>query len=198
MARVKVNVEPYDMVKLAKQLGFSDETLFLTRPNGEMSYPLLVEQLLDIPERAALLLMFPPDQIIDSSFVDESIVRLGEKLLAGEFAERGLLLGNLSDSSVFNVEAVISIRELKLGFIAVEPTGEWQCIGHLEASLAETLDLVAEREQLTAAELAETLQLAVNTASNRLKRLYDRRLVWREHEITDTGLQYTYHFWKWA
>jgi predicted transcriptional regulator len=39
--------------------------------------------------------------------------------------------------------------------------------------------------------------LAINTASNRLKRLYDRRLVRREYEVSAKGLQYYYYFWQW-
>ena len=70
--------------------------------------------------------------------------------------------------------------------------------GETRETLAETLDLVAKRERLTAPELADYKELAVNSASNRLKRLYDQRLIRREYEISDKGLQYIYRFWEWT
>ena len=80
----------------------------------------------------------------------------------------------------------------------MENTGAWQCIGHLEPSLNETLEIIAQRGHLTAPELADLKKLIVNSASNRLKRLYDQRLVRREHEVSEKGLQYIYYFWQWA
>lgn len=55
----------------------------------------------------------------------------------------------------------------------------------------------ANTRQMTAPELSNRLGSAVNTASNRLKRLYDGRLIRRVHERTEKGLQYIYHFWRW-
>ena len=57
------------------------------------------------------------------------------------------------------------------------------------------LTLLANRKQLTAPALCDMLDLAINTASNRLKRLFDRRLVRREYEVSNRGLQYYYFFW---
>jgi predicted transcriptional regulator len=50
---------------------------------------------------------------------------------------------------------------------------------------------------MTAPELARQLNLAVNTASTRLKRLHTLHLLWREYEVSPKGLEYTYHFWNW-
>ena len=190
-------LEKLEMAQLGSELGFA-ERLFITRDNGERAYPFLAERLRSIPDGEALLLVFPPNQLLDASFVDECIVRLGQELLAGKFGHRTLLLQGLTDNSIININSVIALRKFKLAFLVVQPTGEWQCIGRLAISLHEVLDLLAQRERLTAPELAETMQLAINSASNRLKRLYDQRLIWREHEISDKGLQYIYHFWQWT
>ena len=76
--------------------------------------------------------------------------------------------------------------------------GKLEQIGHLEPSLQETLDIVHAHGKLTAPQLADMVGLAINSASNRLKRLYDQRLVRREYEISERGLQYIYHFWQWT
>lgn len=186
-----------DMAQLASELGFTLR-FYATRENGERAYQVLTTRLRETPQGQALLLSFPADQLVDTSFADESIIRLGEELTTGKFGERGILLGGLTEDSIHNINAAVRLQGLKLGFLVVEPDGRWRVIGHLQQSLQQTLELVASRGHLTAPELAERLNLAVNTASNRLKRLYDQRLVRREYQITERGLEYTYFFWRWS
>lgn len=170
---------------------------FLTRENGERTYPLLRTRLEQVSEGGGLVLVFPAGQLIDASFADETIVRLGEELTDERLKDRAILLQGLTEDSIKNIEAVIGFRRLKLGFLAVEVDGKWKCIGHLDPTLLEVLVLLSRRDHLTAPELAEMLHLEINTASNRLKRLYDRSLVRREYEVSAKGLQYYYFFWNW-
>lgn len=186
------------MATLAAELGFAEAHLFLTRERGEQAFRILAERLQATPEGQPLVVIFPPDQLVDSSFADESIIRLGELVVDRQFGDRGVLLQSLTADSITNIEAAISLRGLKLAFLAVEPTGDWRRIGQLEPSLVATLELVASRAHLTAPELAELKGLSVNGASNRLKRLYDQRLVRRDYDISDRGLQYIYRFWEWT
>lgn len=190
-------MDRYDMTKLSECLGLG-ERLYLTRENGERAYAILKQHLQDQPNGAAVVLVFPEGQLVDASFADETVIRLGEELMNGQLGDRALLLQGLTDDSIKNIEAVIGLRRLKLGFLAVEVTGQWRCIGQLDPSLREVLDLLANLDQLTAPQLADLMKLAVNTASNRLKRLYDRRLVRREYEVSTKGLQYFYYFWQWT
>lgn len=170
---------------------------FLTREKGEEAYRLLKEHLRRTPERCALVLVFPPGQVVDASFADESLIRLAERLAAGEFGERGALLEGLTEDSVHNLEAVIRLRGVKLVFLLVGPGDGWRHVGPLEPSLSEALALAALRREITAPELARELELALNTANNRLKRLHALRLLWRHHEVSEKGLRYIYHFWQW-
>lgn len=186
----------YNMAELSAGLSLPDG-LFILRDKGEAAYPQLKAVLEEIPEGQPLVLVFPADQLVDASFADESIVRLGQGIVDGEFGQRCLLLERMTEDSIHNIEAAIHLQNLKLAFLAVEPSGEWRTIGHLEPSLKQVLEILARRDRLTTVELADLLDLAVNTASNRLKRLYDQRLVRREHEISETGLQYIYYFWNW-
>ena len=187
----------FDMTGLSESLGLQ-ERLYLTREIGERAYSILKQHLQDLPNGAGVVLIFPEGQLVDASFADETIIRLGEELMDGQLGDRAFLLQGLTDDSIKNIEAVIGLRRLKLGFLAVEATGEWRCIGQLDPSLREVLDLLANLDQLTAPQLADLMKLAVNTASNRLKRLYDRRLVQREYEVSAKGLQYFYYFWQWT
>jgi len=184
----------YHMTELAAKLGLHPG-LFLTREHGERAYAVLREQLEQLSEDEALLLVFPPEQLVDGSFADETVIRLGEELTDNQLGNRAILLQGLTADSITNIEAVIGFKRLKLGFLAVEADGSWRVIGHLDPTLLEVLTLLAGREHLTAPALSAMLDLAINTASNRLKRLFDRRLVRREYEVSAKGLQYYYFFW---
>lgn len=186
----------YSLAKLSSELGFS-ERFFLTRENGFRAYPILKEQLIQISKGEALVLNFPLNQLIDSSFADETLIHLGEEILDGEIKDRALLLQGLTEDSITNIESIISLRNLKLAFLVVEQNGQWRCIGHLDPSLKEVLQMLGDSASLTAPQLAASHNLAINTASNRLKRLYDRGLVRREYEVSEKGLQYIYYFWQW-
>lgn len=185
------------MAKLARRIGVRGGN-FLTRDMGEKAYEVLSEELRATPDGEPLVLVFPPEQLVDSSFADESAVRLGEEILKGEHGERCILLEGLTKDSVKNFRAVLSLRGIKLPLLAVEATGEWQILGSLEENLAETLTLVHQHRRLTASDLVSRLGLIVNTASTRLKRLHNLHLVRREFEVSERGLQYIYFFWQWG
>lgn len=189
--------ERYEVAQLVEQIGLTSSRLFLTRPKGEKAYKVLKKQLLEVPDGEALVLAFPPTQLIDGSFADETVVQLGLEILRGDFGERCILLEGLTRDSIKNINAVISLHKHKLPLLAVERSGDWQVLGRLEEHLQDTLSLVAKHGELTATELMSILNLAVNTASTRLKRLHNLHLVRREYEITEKGLQYHYHFWQW-
>jgi hypothetical protein len=186
----------YEMAELSRAIGLPGR-YFLTREKGEEAYRLLEGRLREMPERCALVLVFPPEQVVDASFADESLMRLGEGLVDGEFGERAALLEGLTEDSVRNLEAIIRLRRAKLVFLLVEPGGGWRHIGPLEPSLLEAFMLAVRRRRITAPELARELELALNTANNRLKRLHALRLLWREHEVSEKGLRYIYYLWQW-
>ena len=193
---IKGGAARYEMAEMSSKLGLPAR-YFLTREKGEEAYRLLEGRLRETPERCALVLVFPPGQLVDASFADESLMRLGEELVAGEFGERVALLEGLTEDSVHNLEAVIRLRRAKLVFLLINPGGGWHHVGPLEPSLKEALELAAKRREITAPELADELELALNTANNRLKRLHALRLLWREHEVSEKGLRYIYHLWQW-
>lgn len=185
------------MVELSSEAGLPPR-FFLTRERGGEAYRILEKQLRGTPEGHPLVLVFPVNQVVDASFADESLVRLGEELVAGGFGERTALLEGLTEDSMHNMEAVIRLRRAKLVFLLVDAEGGWAHVGPLEPSLAEALALAARDGRITAPELARELELALNTANNRLKRLHALRLLWREHEVSEKGLRYIYHFWRWT
>jgi predicted transcriptional regulator len=56
------------------------------------------------------------------------------------------------------------------------------------------LTLLNQKEKVTARDIADYFQLAINTASNRLSELYKRHLALRHEEIMPNGgKQFMYH-----
>jgi hypothetical protein len=186
----------YNISQLSTELGLPDR-FFLTREKGELAHSTLASVVANTPPNEPLVLVFPEEQLIDASFADEAIVRLYEEINASKYGETTLLLMGLTADSLHNLNAVIHLRNLKLAMLAVTDNGEWEVIGQLERSLRETLTMMTEYNSMTAPQLSEIIGSAVNTASNRLKRLYDTRLIQREHEVSEKGLQYIYRFWRW-
>ena len=185
-----------DMRKLGVSIGIKGRN-YLTRDKGEEAYSLLREKMLMTPEGEALVLVFPSEQLVDSSFADESIIRLGEQVLSGMYGERTVVLEGLTEDSMKNFRAVLKLRGIKLPLLTVESSREWQVLGSLEENLYEALRVVHKRSLLTASELSSILGLAVNAASTKLKRLHNLHLLRRESEVSERGLQYIYHFWEW-
>lgn len=187
----------YELADLSAPLSLPPR-YFLTREKGEAAYAHLFRLMNRLTGAEPLVLIFPPEQLMDASFADEAIVRLYEVLIADESREGTLLLMGLTPDSLHNLNAVIHLRNLKLAILVVDEAGGWQLIGQLEQSLRQTLEMLAIERTLTAPQLAEHIDSAVNTASNRLKRLYDARLVRREQQRYEQGIQYIYHFWEWG
>lgn len=185
-----------EMDKLATELELPSR-FFVTREKGEQAFPRLTAALSDVPEEGALILQFPAGQVMDVSFADEAVIQLGQAIVDGKYGRRRLLLADLTQDSVDNINAAIRLQRLKLAFLSIAPGGQWQVVGHLEDNLQETLMIVAQRPSLTAPELADELDLALNSANNRLKRLYDLHLIRREYEVSEKGLLYIYYFWQW-
>lgn len=186
----------FEMSQLAIELGLPTR-FFVTREKGELGLATLVEELQAVPEGGSLILQFPPNQIMDVSFTDETIIQLGQAIIDGKHGRRRLLLEGLTQDSIDNINAAIRLQRLRLAFLMITPERQWEVVGHLEDSLQEVLEMLGKRPSLTAPELADELNLALNSANNRLKRLYDLYLIRREYEVSEKGLIYIYYFWYW-
>ena len=184
-----------------RQLGVSVPDL-VTRELGQKIYADMASALQAPPAGGVLTIDFSGIRVVDTSFADETILRLLKELVEGKYGERFLCLYNPSQSTIANLEGAIARKRLRLAFFAIFPGKKWQCIGRYDSSafpddqieplLQETLRLVVEREKLTARELATREKIELNNASTRLKKLHDARLVKREEMVSEEGKSYVY------
>ena len=73
----------FDMIQLATELGLPAR-FFVTRDKGELAFNRLAAALQALPEEGSLILQFPSSQVMDVSFVDETIIRLGQEIVEGQ------------------------------------------------------------------------------------------------------------------
>ncbi len=175
--------------------------LFIRRVVGEKAYSFLKAELLKAPEGYPLVVEFPQYNLMDVSFADASLGRLGQEIIEGKMGERCLVLDGLMPDSLTNLEAMIALRPTRLAFLLADPGTWYRVAGDMPDYLKKTLGLLAERGHMTAEELAKERKLGLSAAGNHLKRLYDLRLLRREGEARRGGARkgaiHTYYFWQW-
>jgi hypothetical protein len=186
---VTITFRMYNLFSQIKELEAPD---LVTRELGMQAYALLRQALVEVKPGGILVLDFAEVKVMDSSFFGGSILKLLRELVDNKFGERYVVLINVNASTKENITVTIRGHRLRLGLQVIEE-GKSILLGQIEPNLEETLVLVNSRGLLTARDLADSLPgMAINTASNRLKKLFDLRLVQRVEETTETGRQHVY------
>jgi len=179
--------------EMRELFGFLDipEPDLLLRDYGRKAFPFLEQALLDVPIGQILVLSFEGVRVMDTSFADETVLELAIGLSLNKYRDRMMLLEQPSPATIDNLEGTIARRRAKVALIIREGI-EVRLIGHVEPNLLEVWQLINERNELTARDLANNLGLEINTASMRLHKLYDAKLLLRHEELTSTGRQHIY------
>lgn len=163
----------------------------LLRAYGHDACPILEEALLAVPDGETLALDFQGVSVMDTSFADETVLELALGLVGNRYGERYLVLGGPSQATIENLEGTIARRKAKVALLVRNASG-LAILGHVEPNLTETWRLVRKSVELTARELANCLELEINTASMRLRKLHTARLLRRKEEISAEGRQHVY------
>jgi len=180
----------FEMTRLFILLNIVGPDLLL-RNYGRRAFPMLEQALLEVPPGQALLLDFASISVMDTSFADETVLELALGLAQNRYGERWMVLEQPSPATIDNLEGTIARRKAKVALL-INESHHMRLIGHVEANLQEAWQLVCQRGELTARELADHFELEINTASTRLHKLYQARLLARHEEITPAGRQHTY------
>lgn len=182
-----------DLSNIARDIdGGESGAHLVTRPTGKDVRRHLEDEIEGVEEPTAFVLSFRDVGIIDYSCADEILAKITGRMKQGEYEEAYLLLDELDDSAVENIEVALEKKDLCLLGRKIDQE-EWDEIGKLDPYLEDVIDIIKERGELTAKELAEELNLEHNTASTRLGNLHNIRLVVRHHgPIEEGGRQYVY------
>lgn len=182
--------------ELAKQVGLS--TILTFRPKAVEMYKQAIEELGSLACDTVIDCSFAGIEICDVSFVDQFVLSI--QLMLKNFENVILRLSNCNEDVLANIEGALHVRnekdksKIRICLLYFDQK-YYSILGKPEQNLKDTLEIVqGYKEGLTARDLMELQGIAeINSASNRLKRLFDARFVCRRMEITESGRQHIYY-----
>jgi hypothetical protein len=157
----------------------------VTRPAGKAMLAALRGYLGDVKSAEPLILDFKDIRVMDVSFADEFLV----PLLRGENGEMAVCLEGASEEALFNIDTRLNMVDL---CCLVRTDDGYELVGALDPVLRKVFSWLTKRKGATARDLSGQLHFSINAASNHLKRLFDRRTVVREEQMTKEGRQFVY------
>lgn len=149
-----------------------------------------LDSVLSEEDTRVLVVDFSAVDILDFSSADEAVGKVCNRLVAGEYGDKYLVVKGLKPHCQENLE--VALRQRQLVVPCCQDRG-YSVIGDLKPHLQEVLDLVLCCGSVTARRVARQLIIAGNTASNRLYELFRLRLVTRWQEpLASGGSQFVY------
>jgi len=129
---------------------------------------------------------------VDTSFIDELIiVNCLEQMKKRKLDRVPISFSHLSASTLDNARSVFGNKGIPI--LCWKSREDFELLGHLENKLSRTLRYLIARKECTAVELAKKEGIAINTASNRLLKLYKLSLALRKEVISEKGREYSYY-----
>lgn len=189
----------YKATELAQEAGIPNPKWLISRDFGKLFLPVLEAKLELLQAGNVIQLDFDSIDLMEWSFADEALAVLCIKMLSGRFPNRYLVLEGLSETSAENLEMALRTRperenkQIRNVILPIVVNREIILIGKLEEHLKLVWCHIAGQKNITARDLATSLSLEINTASTKLKTLFDLRLLKREEIRTEAGKQYLYH-----
>lgn len=134
-------------------------------------------------------------QDCSSSFVDEFII--GWQRIVNQVENAMLILVNITSDVRYTIEAALNQRN-KLSnesiTLVVYSDKGYEVLGNkIEKNVREVFALLADGSRITARLIADRFNLELNSAGNRLKKLYDAHMAMRLEQSTDAGGKYEYY-----
>src|SRR3972149_122664 len=180
----------YDLYRLLKdELGNGSSDL-VTRPSGNKIRERIEKDIAKEKDGAVVALDFSKIGIIDFSCADEIVAKLVSRLISGEYGNRYIILTGLNENQKENIEVALERKGLAV-MGAMKNTAK-TLIGNLDNYLNQTLNLILDKETVTAKELSDALSLPANTSGTRLLNLYKKKLVKRTEEMRESGRVWVY------
>ena len=182
--------------ELAERVGLT--TILTFRPKATQMFAYAVEDLGALVSDTVIDCSFSGIEICDVSFVDQFI--LGMQLMVRDYENVILRLSECNEDVLANIEGALHVRnernkgKSKICLLYFDQN-KYLIVGKPEQNLKDAFEVLQNTKHgITARELMEVQDISeINSASNRLKRLFDARFVCRRMEITESGRQHIYY-----
>lgn len=188
-----MRVKKLDVASLSKRVGLNDGVLVL-RPTAKEMFEISKSEIGDLISDDLLVCDFQEIYDCSSSFVDEFV--LTWQRVINKQKNTMLILINTNEDVQYTVEAALNQRNRisneSLSLIA-HINDKFVIFGRkLEKNDLQVFELMANGGHITAREVAESFNLELNSAGNRLKKLYDAHAVMRVEQSADVGGKFEY------
>ncbi len=171
----------------------SEDGNLLKRELGERAFLGLKRELKNLPKGGILLLDFRRIKYATSTFLVETL-RIFDEVKNAEYEGKYLLLKlNLKNEELLDC-LKLAIKERGIVLSLFDENGRWMVLGELSRALQETLEFVREKGEVTSNQIGKHFNIPISAASNRLKQLYQLRLISRDEQSIPTsgGWQFVY------
>lgn len=167
------------LAKLSKELKVKTPDL-ITRPVGRQMYRKVSGVLPILQEDETLLLDFASIQVMDSSFIDEFILRLlfDSQSRTPVFY---IKLTNLSSASIMNIESVLhtrfSINNRRIAIACDQLVGKTYCIGFTSDRHKDIINYLYINRTTRLDEIASFLEMQPEEALSLLNEMHEMRIL---------------------
>jgi len=167
--------------------------LLVTRSIGRKIKSEICDQLELEFEHTVLVVDFQGVKFIDASCADEIVVRVMARIEAGEFPDRFVIFKNIAEQHNENISMALAVAEK---MVISYHDRKWSMLGSMNEGYRSALLKVVQEKEITARELQIEMDYrAVNEASTKLSKLYDKGLIAREpfrEAVRGGGRQFRY------
>ncbi len=180
----------YNLYKILKEELKNGSSDLVTRPSGQVIRERIERNIVKVGDRVVVALDFSKIGVIDYSCADEIVAKLVSRLLGGEYGDKYILLVGLNENQKENIE--VALERKGLAIMAKTKNNKKILLGNINNYLKQTLDLILEKDKITARQLSDIMKLEANTRGTRLLNLHKKRLVRRTEEIVNGGRVWVY------
>lgn len=178
----------YAVLKKSEKIDIeAKDGIIVGRDAGKKLYADTIAQI----EKATPLSVIPVDfgnlRFMDFSSADEFLGKLISRLSSGEFKDIYIYLENLSIEIEETIDAMLQLRGQNA--VVIGKNGYPKILGKLNPVLKETFDLINKEKEVSARNLADKTNLAINAASNRLTKLQGLGLIARLETTSGKGAE---------
>lgn len=181
-----------NIIYYAKKQGL--DQILIYRPTAKRIFSDVLSDFSTLSSDDILECSFQDVDMCDVSFVDEFIINLQKYVL--QHQNTVMIITNTNECVQENLEAALTLRnkqdQSKICLLLYDNC-KYRVFGDLEKNLKETYDLIKNSDEISARIIAQKFGIEINSASNRLKKLFDLRLLLRREVIDESGRQHKYY-----
>lgn len=165
---------------------YSDNRNLLGSEKGKKILEKIHKELNNLPMERVLLLDFSNIRYATSDCLTE-ILNVIDRLKRWEFKDKYILLKLKSTNvSLMNTFCLV-LKEKRTVIPSIDEKKNLKFLGKLTKCQKETIDLIKKEGKTTSNDISKLLDIPISAASNRLKDLYNQKLLMREEKTLSTG-----------